>query len=139
MKTRKRIFSLLIVGAVISALISCYSRPMGGKAEAALKASGSAGADENNEGVSHFEQGHLDVAKGHFDKALAADPNLAETHYNLGLVYDGMGDHDKASQEFKRAAELAPNNPKIAQSEILKKHTGGTAQEAAPAAPEEKG
>jgi Tfp pilus assembly protein PilF len=131
---------MLILWGAVLALISCYSRPSGGNAApAALTASGGAGAEQNNEGVSHFEQGHLDVAKGHFEKALAADPNLAEAHYNMALVHDGMGSHEQATEEFKKAAELAPNNPKIVQSEILKKHTGGAAKEMPPAAPAEKG
>ena len=101
----------------------------------ALTASGS-GADENNQGVDHFSQGHYDVAKEHFQKALAENPNLAEAHYNMALVADAQGDHAQATAEFKKAAELGPNNPKITQSEILKKHTG---PEGAPVAPPAKG
>ena len=77
---------------------------------------------DNDEGVGHYKQGHWDVSEGHFRKAVKADPNLAEAHYNLGLALDKMGKHDEATTEFKKAAELAPANPAIKDSAILKKH-----------------
>jgi Flp pilus assembly protein TadD len=62
------------------------------------------------------------VSEGHFRKAIKADPNLAEAHYNLGLTLDKMGKHEEATTEFKQAAELAPTTPAIKDSAILKKH-----------------
>src|SRR5437879_3608567 len=40
----------------------------------------------------------------------------------LGLTLDKMGKHEEATTEFKKAAELAPTNPAIKDSAILKKH-----------------
>ena len=94
-------------------------------AETALNApTGSPGRMENDEGVDHYGQGHWDVAEVHFQKSLKADPGLAEAHFNLALALDKLGKHGDATQHFKKAAELAPKNPKIAQSKILKAHTG---------------
>ena len=96
------------------------------KAEGALKASeGAAGAPENDEGVKHFELGHWDVAKENFDKALAANAKLPEAHYNLALTLDKMGDHGEATNHFKMALELAPEDPRIKDSGILKAHVKG--------------
>lgn len=125
----KRLMNWMILGGMIAAVAACnYSRPTGGSVTggALMSPSGLSGtaADQNNEGVDHFAQGHYDVAKGHFEKALAAKPNFAEAHYNMALVHDAMGDHGAATDSFKKAAELAPDNPKITGSEILKKHTG---------------
>ncbi len=33
-----------------------------------------------------------------------------------------MGEHDEATVSFKKAVELAPNDPVIKDSEIVKKH-----------------
>ncbi len=94
-------------------------------AETALTApTGSPGRTENEEGVDHYQQGHWDVAEVHFQKSLQADPGLAEAHFNLALALDKLGKHGDATQHFKKAAELAPENPKIAESKILKAHTG---------------
>jgi tetratricopeptide (TPR) repeat protein len=83
------------------------------------------GATENEEGVSHYRQGHWDVSAEHFGKAVAANPELAEAHYNLALALDKMGNHGEATNHFKRALALAPANPKIAGSKILQDHVGG--------------
>ncbi len=96
------------------------------KAEGALLASsGENGAQENNEGVDHFNQEHWDVAQEHFNKALTMNPDLPEAHYNLALALDKMGNHAEATDHFKTALDLAPENPNIRDSGILKAHVGG--------------
>lgn len=96
------------------------------KVEGALMApEGAPGASDNAEGIKHFEQGHWDVAKEHFDKALAANAKLAEAHYNLALALDKMGNHGEATNHFKMALELAPEDPRIKDSGILNAHVGG--------------
>ena len=64
-----------------------------------------------------------------FEESLAVicqslDGKLAEAHYNLALSLDKLGKHEEATTHFKKAAELAPKNPKIVDSPILKKHIG---------------
>jgi tetratricopeptide (TPR) repeat protein len=127
----KRIFSWAILGGSLIGLLiglnACTNYGGGGGGGGALMApegANVAAADPNNEGVGHYAQGHYDKAKDYFQKAVEADPNLAEAHYNLGLVNDSMGNHGEATAEFQKAADLAPNNPKIIQSEILRKHIG---------------
>lgn len=83
----------------------------------------SPGRTANDEGVSHARQGHWDIADGHFRKALEADPQLAEAQFNLGLALNSLGKHDEAKAAFMKAAEMAPNDIRITESEILKKHT----------------
>lgn len=115
-------------------LISCYGGPGGGPPTSpAINMALNSPKDfpnkdataQNDEGVSHLQQGHWDVSAEHFRKAIAADPNLAEAHFNLALALNEMDKHPEATEEFKKAKELAPNNPKIAGNEILKKHLGG--------------
>lgn len=114
----------------ISVFIGCDSSQTGGgpkKAGTASDAPLSAPASSparmaNDEGVGHYQQGHWDVAMEHFQKAVMADPSSAVVHYNVALTLDKMGKHADATASFKKALELAPNDPAIKDSEILKKH-----------------
>ena len=121
---------LSLILACLITVVSCDSgKPAGTTtsvaADTALMAPASSpGRADNDEGVSHYKQGHSDVATEWFQKAIKADPNLAEAHYNLGLALDKTGKHDEATAAFKKAAELAPANPAIKDSAILKKHVG---------------
>lgn len=63
----------------------------------------------------------LAIAK-HFQEAVKADDKLAQAHYNLALALDQMGKHKEATEQFDHAAHLAPKDPAIAESPILKGH-----------------
>ena len=122
---------LVIVLSLVS-VISCESRQTGGGSKKASSASDAplfAPASsharmqmQNDEGVGHYQQGHWDVAAGHFARAVKADPQSAVAHYNFALILDKMGKHEEASASFKKALEFASNDPLITDSEILKKH-----------------
>ena len=121
-----------IVLLAISSIVGCDSSQTGGGTKKAGKTpdapliapASSAARMENDEGVGHYQQGHWDVAMEHYQKAVKADPNSAVVHYNVALTLDKMGKHDDATASFKKALELAPNDPAIKDSEILKKHVG---------------
>lgn len=49
-------------------------------------------------------------ALDYYQKDLAADPNDAQLHNNLGSLYADMGKPDDATAEFKKAAELDPTH-----------------------------
>jgi len=121
---------LSLILACLIAVVACdWGKPAGtttsGGADTALMSPASSpGRADNDEGVGHYKQGHWDVATDWFKKAVKADPNLAEAHYNLALSLDKMGKHEDATAAFKKAAELAPANPAIKDSAILKKHLG---------------
>jgi len=128
-----RAFMVYALGFIIlSIAIACdsgqtgYGSKQSGKAaDAPLVAPASSAARmENDEGVGHYQQGHWDVAMEHYQKAAKADPNSAVVHYNVALTLDKMGKHEDATASFKKALELAPNDPAIKDSEILKKHVG---------------
>jgi Tfp pilus assembly protein PilF len=121
----RRIYPL--IGLFLLAMfmaIGCEPEKEVGAETAVMSPAGSAGREANDEGVGHYRQGHWDVSEGHFRKALKADANLAEAHFNLALALDKMGKHDEATASFKRALELAPNKVAIKDSPILKKHLG---------------
>lgn len=136
MKQASLALSVILVGLAITA-VSCDSdKPYvpasqtGAAATAPMSdgalmaAVGSLGQADNDEGVSQYKQGHMDVATDRFQKALKSDPKSAEAQYNLGLSFDKMGKHDETTAAFKQAVALAPANPAIKDSPILKKHLG---------------
>jgi tetratricopeptide (TPR) repeat protein len=123
---------LALVFLVLNAAIGCdsgqsgYGSKKAGKStDAPLVTPASSSARmENDEGNGHYQQGHWDVAMEHYQKAVKADPNAAAVHYNVALTLDKMGKHEDATASFKKALELAPDDPSIKDSEILKKHVG---------------
>jgi Flp pilus assembly protein TadD len=82
------------------------------------------GAAENNEGVGHYKEGHWKTSAKHFREAIAVGPKLAAAHYNLALALDRLGDHGGATEHFREALNLAPDDPKIKDSKTLKEHLG---------------
>jgi len=77
----------------------------------------------NSEGIAHYDRGDWSGARDHFTSAIKADPNLAESHFNLALALDKLGLHSEAATHFKKAAELAPGNSAITQSSAYRDHT----------------
>ena len=57
-------------------------------------------------GVIHFEQRDYRAAADAYTKAIAADPELGEAHYRLGVAYDRLGEHEKAQQEFQLHSDI---------------------------------
>ena len=76
----------------------------------------------NEEGISHYKEGHYDVALNHFQEAEKSDPAIGEIHFNEALALDKLGDHGAATDHFKTARDSANGNEKILKSEILIKH-----------------
>ena len=58
------------------------------------------------------------MARDRFETALLLEPKLAEVHYDLAIALDKLGKHAEATRHLKEAAELAPNNNEIAESEF---------------------
>ena len=80
-------------------------------------------AQHNAEGIAQYNMGQWSVARDHFASAIEADPNLAESHFNLALALDKLDLHSEATTHFRRAAELAPGNSAITQSSVYRSHT----------------
>ncbi len=57
----------------------------------------------NNRGLVHYLAERLPQAVSDFTKALELDPNFAETHYNLGSLYEDLRDFDRARSEYRLA------------------------------------
>lgn len=57
----------------------------------------------NDRGVENYLAERLTQAVSDFTKALELDPNFAETHYNLGSLYEDLRDFDRARSEYRLA------------------------------------
>lgn len=62
----------------------------------------------NNEGVAESRQGHDGAEK--FRKAIAADPNVADYHFNLAVSLNRLGLKADAMAELQRSLKLRPND-----------------------------
>jgi tetratricopeptide (TPR) repeat protein len=59
--------------------------------------------------VAHGDQGRLEEAIREFQTALQLQPNYAEAHYNLGLVYRSKNMLQAARSEFEQALRIRPD------------------------------
>ncbi|MZG30324.1 MAG: hypothetical protein F3741_05855 [Nitrospinae bacterium] len=76
----------------------------------------------NEEGISHYNQGHYDVALKHFQMASSIDSSAGEVHFNEALCLDKLGRHGDATNHFYAARKYAHGNPAILESGILNAH-----------------
>ena len=77
----------------------------------------------NEEGISHYKEGHFDIALKHFREAGKIQSEIGEIHFNEALALDKLGDHGDAAKHFKVAQENANGNTLILESKILLAHT----------------
>ena len=77
------------------------------------------GMDENHAdshhllGVIAYEQREYPLSESLILKAISLRPDIPLYHSNLGLVYEGAGDHEKALNEYIKAADLDAGNADV--------------------------
>ena len=54
----------------------------------------------NNAGLEHQHTGELTSAKFNYERALKLNPDYVNAHYNLGLLYEDLGDFENARTEY---------------------------------------
>jgi tetratricopeptide (TPR) repeat protein len=57
----------------------------------------------------YAENEDYEQAIKNYQKAIKLEPNNANSHYNLGLVYKAVGAKGEAKKEFENALELLPD------------------------------
>jgi len=62
-------------------------------------------------GMAALEQGDVEVATQHLQRALELEPNRADAYDHLGRTALLQGDHDKAVAMFQKALEIDPKAP----------------------------
>lgn len=60
-------------------------------------------------GLSYLQRGDYAVALEKLDKALKQNPNLPSAHNTIALLYNALGETDKAENHFKEAVRRAPD------------------------------
>ncbi len=65
----------------------------------------------NKQGEILFENGEIDNARDIFLKAMEVDPDYYSLHNNLGVLFDHMGQKEKAIEHFQKALLLYPKDP----------------------------
>jgi len=69
-------------------------------------------AQSLEDGKTEFQKGHVAEAKKIFESVLKAEPQNAEAHYQMALVFlrREFRDEDEAVDQMEQAVELDPNN-----------------------------
>lgn len=59
----------------------------------------------NNRGLELQQQGQIQAAIEHYQRALSLKRNYPEAHYNLGDAYEEIPNYDRALEEYQRAID----------------------------------
>ena len=60
--------------------------------------------------INYYQDGKFSIALDELKQALTLDPNYADAHTVLALVYTELNQNDLAEQSFQRALQLDPTN-----------------------------
>ncbi len=82
--------------------------------------------------AAYYERGQMDVALQELAEAVKLDPTLAKSYNVYGLVYATLGQDADAARNFRKALELAPDDPEFRQNWGWYLCTHGQARESLP-------
>jgi type IV pilus assembly protein PilF len=69
-----------------------------------------------NLGAAYLREGRPQLALEKLERALDQNPRLADAHSAIAIAYDQLGQPDDAEKHYRRATQLAPDNPGAANS-----------------------
>ncbi len=90
----------------------CASRSSGSSLQHSSNAQ-SAAVYNTQLGIAYLNQGELALAKDKLDRAVTQDPDYAEAHSARAMLFQRMGNNDKADAEFRTALRLAHSDPNV--------------------------
>jgi len=112
--------SLIIVGCALM-VSGCFSQTV---PLAILPMAEPEAAKLNLQGIDQYHVGNWETALQLFQSAMLKNPSLVEAHFNAALALHQLDRHKEATQYFRRAGELAPNNGAITSSTLYRNHLG---------------
>jgi len=62
-------------------------------------------------GMAYLSKGDLAMAREKIERALKQDPSNVDGHRAAALLYDRLGDNDRADKEYQTVLRLKPNDP----------------------------
>jgi Flp pilus assembly protein TadD len=65
-------------------------------------------------GLQALAQGHYAAAQSAFEKLAKLDPDIAEVHATLAVIYFKQREYKQAINEIRTAQKLKPSLPKLA-------------------------
>lgn len=89
------------------ALVACVGGPQSGNRAR------DAATYNTQLGIGYLHQGDLALAKDKLDRALEENPHDPNVHSARALLFDRMGQQDKADAEFRTALRLSPREPDV--------------------------
>ena len=123
-------FHVLLIVVAASAIGGCASAPKSAQTMLPAPSGTSAAAvRHNDEGIQAYQQQQWTTAKEHFEAAIKVAADLAEAHYNLGMVLYRLGALREGDAHFIKAANLAPgdkiiwNSPPLAGVSVPEKES----------------
>jgi type IV pilus assembly protein PilF len=63
--------------------------------------------------IEYLKQGQTETALHKVKKGLSEDPNNAQAHNVIALIYQRLGENDLAERHFRKAVSLEPKDPYI--------------------------
>jgi tetratricopeptide (TPR) repeat protein len=81
-------------------------------------------------GKMHFSHGEYDEAQQCFEMVLGQEPNLAELHSKLGMIYHEEGKFQKASDSFRSALRINPHYTEASLNLVITLNESGLFEEA---------
>ena len=105
------------------ALVACATSTRQGKKDK------DAAAYNTQLGIEYMKQGDLAVAKDKLDRAVNEDPDNPNAHSARALLFERMGERDKADAEFRHALRLAPHDPQVVNSYAVYLCSSGRTEE----------
>ena len=60
--------------------------------------------------VKNHQENKTDIAQELYNQVLKIDPNQTGAHNNLGIIFQKLGENQKAKESYEKAIEVDPNN-----------------------------
>jgi type IV pilus assembly protein PilF len=107
---RREAFQRVAAVALSAALAACTAGGGGNniKKESAASEKAEAARVHTELGQKYMQQGNLKIALEDLNKALTYDPDYADAHTVLALLYERIGDAKQAEEHYRRAALIRP-------------------------------